>query len=508
MKRVEEFIRQQDMIARGERVIAGISGGADSVCLFCVLMELREKLGFDLVAVHVNHGLRGEAADRDEEFVRQLCSTHHVPLEVFRINMESIAKIWKQSLEEAGRTARRNAFESVCEQYGGSKIALAHHQNDNAETLLWNLSRGAGLEGMCGIRPVNGKYIRPLLSVSRSEIERYLAERNQPYCTDETNAQIDYTRNKLRHLVLPVLEEQVNTQAVRHMNETMEQMQELQSYMELQTDEAYACCVNISCQGQLIISWEMFRQFPDILKKMLIRRCMEEICGKKKDISQVHIRAVLELFGKQTGRSVDLPYGMQAKRIYEGVRLQTCRKILPEARQGTPDGHAAAQAANTVERAGNTEYTGRFSPVPLAVPGETVLEGRNLTIRCKIFEKSEGFSANDIPQKVYTKWFDYDIIKNSLYIRTRQDEDSIVIDKAGHRQKIKKWFINKKIPTESRNQILLIAEGSQVLWIPGYRRSSACQVQDTTKRILQIEMQIYKSDGGKKNGRDNPGISV
>ena len=144
------------MIARGDRVIAGVSGGADSVCLFFVLLELRGRLGFEFAAVHVNHGLRGEDADKDEEFVRGLCGRYKVPIEVFRVNLELIAKNRKQSLEEAGRHVRRESFLAAAKKHGANKIALAHHQNDNAETLLWNLCRGGGLDGMCGIRPVNG----------------------------------------------------------------------------------------------------------------------------------------------------------------------------------------------------------------------------------------------------------------------------------------------------------------------------------------------------------------
>ena len=473
------------MLTCGDRVIAGVSGGADSVCLFLMLLELREKIGFDLIAVHVHHGLRGEAADQDQQFVEALCEQHRIPLEIFRVNLESIAKKRKQSLEEAGRMVRREAFDSVCKKYGGNKIALAHHQNDNAETMLWNLSRGTGLDGLGGIRPVNGKFIRPLLCMNRKEIEEYLAKRKQSYCIDETNAGTDYTRNKLRHLVLPILEEQVNSAAVRHMNETMEQIWELQEYMQEQVEAAYQACVQEyfekACWIQ--IQQKSFETFPELIKKMVIRKGMEQVGGKKRDLSHKHVDVMMELMNKQVGRTLDLPYEMHAKRNYEGIRLEKQRTY----------------SSGEEKKAGIIQEC----MAELNIPGETILADRNLKLRCKILEKPKNLSIKDIPQKIYTKWFDYGIIKSSLYIRTRQAGDTIVIDEKGHQKKLKNWFVDEKIPKEVRDSQLLLAENNEILWVLGHRMSQAYQVKQSTKWILQIEVETYKSDGGKENGRNN-----
>ena len=485
MKRIEKFIQKYHMLTCGDRVIAGVSGGADSVCLFLVLLELREKIGFDLIAVHVHHGLRGEAADQDQQFVEALCEQHRIPLEIFRVNLESIAKKRKQSLEEAGRMVRREAFDSVCKKYGGNKIALAHHQNDNAETLLWNLSRGTGLDGLGGIRPVNGKFIRPLLCMNRKEIEEYLAKRKQSYCIDETNAETDYTRNKLRHLVLPILEEQVNSAAVRHMNETMEQIWELQEYMQEQVEAAYQECVQEHFEKAcwIQIQQKSFETFPELIKKMVIRKGMEQVGGKKRDLSHKHVGVMMELMNKQVGRTLDLPYEMYAKRNYEGIRLEKQRTY----------------SFGEEKKAGIIQEC----MAELNIPGETILADRNLKLRCKILEKPKNLSIKDIPQKIYTKWFDYGIIKSSLYIRTRQAGDTIVIDEKGHQKKLKNWFVDEKIPKEVRDSQLLLAENNEILWVLGHRMSQAYQVKQSTKWILQIEVETYKSDGGKENGRNN-----
>ena len=485
MKRIEKFIQKYHMLTCGDRVIAGVSGGADSVCLFLMLLELREKIGFDLIVVHVHHGLRGEAADQDQQFVEALCEQHRIPLEIFRVNLESIAKKRKQSLEEAGRMVRREAFDSVCKKYGGNKIALAHHQNDNAETLLWNLSRGTGLDGLGGIRPVNGKFIRPLLCMNRKEIEEYLAKRKQSYCIDETNAGTDYTRNKLRHLVLPILEEQVNSAAVRHMNETMEQIWELQEYMQEQVEAAYQECVQEHFEKAcwIQIQQKSFETFPELIKKMVIRKGMEQVGGKKRDLSHKHVDVMMELMNKQVGRTLDLPYEMHAKRNYEGIRLEKQRTYLS----------GEEKKAEIMQKCMSE----------LNIPGETILADRNLKLRCKILEKPKNLSIKDIPQKIYTKWFDYGIIKSSLYIRTRQAGDTIVIDEKGHQKKLKNWFVDEKIPKEVRDSQLLLAENNEILWVLGHRMSHVYQVKQSTKWILQIEVETYKSDGGKENGRNN-----
>lgn len=482
MKRVEKYIQKTDMIKTKDRVIAGISGGADSVCLFFVLLELKKKMGIEFIAVHVNHQLREAAADEDEHFVEQLCEKYGIKLEIFHKDVVSIAKKRKQSFEEAGRAVRREAFEETLHKYHGTKIALAHHQNDNAETLLMNLSRGTGLKGLCGIRPINGIYVRPLLCMSRTEIEGFLAERGQNFCTDETNYDTAYTRNSLRHQVIPILEEKVNSKAVRHMNETMEQLCELEDYMTEQVELLWEHCVYEKENG-LLLRKEQFQKQPVLLKKMLIRKCMEHLDGGLRDVGQIHILQILELFEKQSGRQLDLPKRIRAYRRYEGVFLQKRQENISEEKKTEMDWK---HGKNTIQK---TEWS-----QVLTIPGENKVTERNLTIRCKVFPKSDDFSMKNIPQKSYTKWFDYDIIQSSLCVRTKRAGDRIIINK-GQSKKLKSWFINEKIPAEKRDDILLIADGEQILWIIGYRMSSGYQITEETQQILQVEITEEEKNG-------------
>lgn len=460
MKKVEEFIKEYNMIENGDKIIAGISGGADSVCLLFVLLHIQEQMDITITAVHVNHGIRGETALRDEQFTEALCKAHGIKCVVFRENVELIAKKRKQSVEEAGRDIRREAFESTCRAVGGTKIATAHHQNDNAETLLMNLARGTGLRGLGGILPAAGLMIRPLLCLNRREIEDFVENTGAGYCHDETNDEDIYTRNRLRHQVIPILEEQVNSQAVRHMNEAMEQIRQTISYMEQQTKEACTLCVECTAEGTFVIKQEAFMVLHEVLQGMVIKQCLGRAAGNMQNITMAHVEDIKSLFSKQCGRRLNLPYGVTVRREYLGVVLEK-----------------ESIQANHV-----------FSPQSLKVPGITVIPSLNLTICCRILEKGEGFSAKQVPQKTYTKWFDYDIISSTLVVRARQGGDSIVIDKAGRRQKIKSYFINEKIPSKMRDYIPLITDGEQIIWILGYRMSSACQVTEQTKRVLEIKV--------------------
>ena len=213
-QKVLAFMRKNHMTDRGDGVLAAVSGGADSVCLLLLLCELAAELGIHVSAFHMNHGIRGAEADRDERFVEKLCGRMGVPLTVVHEKVGSYAADHGLSTEEAGRILRYRHLKETAEKYGCAKIAVAHHEDDDAETVLLNLFRGSGLPGLSGIRPVREEIIRPLLCVSRKEIEEYLTSREHSWCEDSTNKENDYTRNKIRHKILPLMVE-INEQAAK-----------------------------------------------------------------------------------------------------------------------------------------------------------------------------------------------------------------------------------------------------------------------------------------------------
>lgn len=452
-QKVKAYVKKWHMLQKEDSVIAGISGGADSVCLLFMLLKLQKELGFALMAVHVNHGIRGAEAERDEAYVKRLCRQWNVRLKVYRENVPAYAKEHGMTEEEAGRDIRRTCFCKVLKEWGGTKIALAHHENDNVETLLWNLCRGTGIRGLGGIAPVNDVWIRPLLCVKRREIESYLKKRGISYCTDTTNADRRYMRNRIRMDVIPYLEDCVNTESVSHMGKTMERMYELEQYILEEVGQYKESCTGWK-NGRRIIRQTEYTKIPKALRDNILHAILCETAGRRKDIEEVHVQMLRDLFTKQVGKRIDLPYGVTAIRTYEGVRFE---KNIPEA-----------------------SYAGE----------------ENELFSIRVFDREPGNVT--FPEKIYTKWFDYDIIKNTVKIRHRIAGDSIVINRYGGRKKLKQYFTDQKVPQEDRDKIWIAADGDEVLWIVGYRQSQKYQITEKTTKILEI--QYY---GGEENGRDN-----
>ena len=197
------YINKENLLTRGKKVIVTCSGGADSIFLLHIL----NKLGYDCIVAHCNFHLRGEESNRDENFVREYCKKENLTLLVEHFDTTKYATEKKLSIEMAARELRYNWFENIRKEYNAQAIAVAHHSDDSIETILLNLLRGTGLKGICGIRPKNGYIVRPLLCVNRKEIEEYLQNNDTQYITDSTNLENEYTRNKIRNIVMPILRE-------------------------------------------------------------------------------------------------------------------------------------------------------------------------------------------------------------------------------------------------------------------------------------------------------------
>ena len=213
-QKVLEYMKKHHMVEAGDRVLIGLSGGADSAALFHILRQYQQTYGYELLAVHVNHGLRGKEALRDQEFVMELCRLYQVPCEVVEMPVQQMAEKGKMSLEEAGREARREVFQRLAGKWKCSKLALAHHKNDQAETMLHHLARGTGLAGLAGLLPSDGFRIRPFLCLEREEIDHYLQVKGYAHVEDSSNRDDQYTRNRIRHELLAGMTQRVNEKAV------------------------------------------------------------------------------------------------------------------------------------------------------------------------------------------------------------------------------------------------------------------------------------------------------
>ena len=461
-------IREQ--VGPNGRVMLGLSGGADSVCLFHLLRELQEPLGFSLLAVHVNHNLRGAEAGRDAAFAENLCREYDVPFYLYSCPVEKIAKEKHLSTEEAGRAARQEVFAACAKEQRAVKIALAHHQDDVAETMLHHLARGTSLTGLASLRPVRGNVIRPLLCVGRKEIRQELESRKCSWCEDSTNAEDAYTRNGIRHHVLPYLTEEVNPRAAAHMAQTSLDLLETEEYLEQQTDqlmERYA-----SAEKNAVVLRDAVSSEAPLLQRYVIRRVLEQLAGKRKDLTREHLESVRELFEKQVGKSVCLPYGITAVRGYETLRLEKQGIHLKEERK---------------------RKSGEEVPIPVPAGWE---EEKSLAFAenpVTIVKKTSVFPER-IEEKKYTKCFDCDKIKDGLVLRTRRSGDYLRVTAKGGKKKLKDYMIDAKIPKEERDSILLLADGPEIWWVVGYRRGESGRVGEDTKAVLQIQIGVGKEE--------------
>lgn len=488
VEQVEAYIEQWNMIGAGDRVVIGVSGGADSVCLCLVLHELSERIGFAMRVVHVEHGIRGRESVRDAAFVERLCDALGLACAVHHVRVPAYAREHRMSEEEAARCLR---YAALCEeakeergalqQPGTVRIALAHHMEDNAETMLLQLVRGTGLDGLCGMQPVRTDedgfvYIRPLLSVSRSAIEAFLAARGQGYCQDATNGELAHSRNRIRHRVMPELTA-VNEQAIAHMNQTAERLLELRGYLDAETEKAYAYAVELRGpeRPRLYLHGDRLFTFPQVLVSRVIHRAVAEAAGARKDIAAVHIRSVQSLFAAQCGHSIDLPCQVVASRVYEGICL--CKRAPDDAAEERAMRRNALRI--TPEMLAECAKTKAASIVPCGADGEQIV------LRAFSYEGNQA----EISTKMYTKWFDYDKIKDGFSIRSRENGDYFVMDETGHRKRLERYFIDQKIPLEQRDCILLLVRGEEVLWVIGGRMGRGGMVTEDTRTILEVAYQ-------------------
>ncbi len=460
-KKVINFIRENRMVKSGDTVVVGFSGGADSTALMLVLYELSEMLEIKLTAVHVNHNIRKEAGE-DAEFTAAFCRDRNIDYRLVSEDVPLYAANNKLTEEEAGRYIRYEAFSEALVSSGASCIAVAHHQNDAAETFLLNLFRGTGVHGSSSIRPVRDNIIRPLLCVSREEIESYLKEKNVLYCTDATNEENIHTRNKIRNKVIPYVLEEINSGALKHIYKATREFAKADEYIYSQARKLFDEVVQRNTYG-IELDLKKIANEHEIIRRYLIMLCFEELTPNRKDITSVHIDSVLELMNGNKGSArIDLPYGLVAERAYSSFFLK--KKLSEE---------------KTKED---------FYKITDFEPGmdydiDIPLYGY---IHVKIM-KYDG--SESIPTGTYTKWFDCDRIQEVVF-RHRKSEDYIYIEQADsiHKKKLNKFMTDEKIPVNDRDDIYILAEGNNCLWIPGHRISGAYKVGSSTQKVLAISI--------------------
>ncbi len=461
VKETLSYVKKYQMFKDGEKIVIGLSGGADSICLCSILLEFRKIMDIELVAVHVHHGLRGTDADADMAYVQTFCKENSVLCRTFHVDIAAFAKANGYSEEEAGRIYRYQCFENVRQSEHAQHIAVAHHQGDQAETVLFNLFRGSGLKGVCGISPVRGYIIRPILWMERKQIQKYVDNQHLFYCTDETNAIDTYSRNKIRLNILPYVEENINEGAGQHIARCAEKLREVWDYMAAETERAYETYVKKEDAGYLI-KLELFSKEHLVIQKEVIKKTLGEAAGRLKDIESIHIEAVVALNGLQSGKEIDLPYALNAQKRYKDIRISKRESIEKD-----------VQCHENIS----------LDKFPIALDWKTM----HIELEKEKIDEKNDLTHTKFTKNRCTKWFDYDKIKVGLALRTRQNGDFITLAD-GNKKKLSRFMIDEKIPKDQRDKILLLADGEHILWVIDYRISEMYKVTSQTKTILKVRI--------------------
>lgn len=464
-KKVDTFVREHHMLQEGDSVLVGLSGGADSVCLLRYLLSVREKIHIKVYALHVNHLLRGEEAERDEQFAAGLCRDWEVPFAAVRRNVWEEKKNRGCSVEEAGRLVRYACFEEFAKKWNCNKTAVAHHKNDLAETMLFRMARGTGLRGLAAIRPVTGTIIRPLLCLERKEIRGILRNLGQDFVEDTSNQDDGYSRNYIRLRLLPEMEH-LNAGAVEHLGQISRQAAAFMDYLEPVFQNIYEKNV-IRQKDTCFLPVEKARNMHPVERHETLRRMLTDMAGHQKDLTATHVEQMASLVDKKAGRRRELPYGLVAERTREGILLLR-REACQEAGRKKNEKKPAVRWVDMEALEKNNAW-------------ETDIDHKRKICFCL-----KQFHGGDIEKNDCVKYFDYDRIKSTLCIRSRQTGDYFVVDKEGRHKSLRRYFIDEKIPAEERDERLLLTEGSHVLWVLGGRISEAYKVRSDTGRILVV----------------------
>lgn len=448
-------IKAQGLLKKGEKLGVAISGGADSVALLHVLCSLADSLGIYVCALHFEHGIRGEASLADMALVKEFCKALCVPLYIGQENVIALAKTKKLNLEAAARSARYGFFEQARDKYKIDKIAIAHHSDDYAETLLFHLVRGSGTAGLSSMPYAREPgIIRPMLDATRAQIEAYIKQNNLAYCMDETNQDTKYARNLIRAKAMPVLRE-VNPEVSQAFLRAGDVLSVEEDFLNDMAKQAFSDCA-VWDEEVVTIDIKKLHTNHLAVQRRVIRQAFAAL-GLMQDLSKDSIDRALALSEMgQTGKKVTLVNKVVAIYSYGALIIR--------------------QELDTIDA------------VPIAQSYE-IKEGAQSVLGEDFFIVSLAQVPQSFPKaKSFVQYIDADAVKNAV-IRYRNPGDIFKPLGMQGEKKLKDWLIDNKIPQEQRNSIPLLAKGNEVLWVVGYQISETCKISEKTKRIYKVEYQ-------------------
>jgi tRNA(Ile)-lysidine synthase len=455
LSRVAETIRRYRMLERGQHVGVAVSGGADSVCLLHVLLELAAPWDLRLSVLHLNHGLRGEESRQDEQFVRDLAARLGLPAIVRNVDVAAS----HDNLEQAGRHARLAFFREMLAATGIVRIATGHTRNDQAETVLFRFLRGAGGAGLAAIRPVTADGLaRPLLDMSRADVEQYLRERGIPWREDSSNASPQFARNRIRHSLLPQLANEWNPSIVETLHRVADWALAEEEYWEAEIDRLYAQSL-IERDGAVLLAVRDLRDLPLAVARRLVRRALERAKGDLRAVDFDHIAAIVKLAHSPLGHGRVQAPGVEVERSLDWLRFADF-----EANRRRPDGY-------------------RLTAV---VPGVIEVPGTRIALSLELVEKAETLESPDSVYNSDKSWLDWRTLSGSLEVRNWRPGDQYRPKGSTGEEKIKTLFQKARIPRWERRHWPVVTDGSAIVWARQFGAAVPFAANSASTTLLRI----------------------
>ncbi|OXZ27049.1 tRNA lysidine(34) synthetase TilS [Finegoldia magna] len=448
IRKIKNTIIRENLIEKNDKILIGLSGGADSVFLFNVLYQLKDDLDFEIKTCHINHSYR-DAALRDEKFSREISKEKNIQFFSKKVDMKQYSIDNSISLEDSGRILRYNCFNEILEAEKLNKIAVAHHLDDQVETFFLHLFRGSGIDGLCGIQYRNKNIIRPLLDVSKSEILTYLDENNIEYVTDETNFVADVQRNKIRLEMLPYIQENFNCSINESIYRTINILKDSKEIIDDVTKLKYEKLVNQK-YSEYSIYVDLFRKEKTSVKRNIIRKLLIELNGSNQDIRMVYIDDIIELFDLKNGSE----YVFKDYSFFKSYDKVIIRKNLNN------------KKSQSVEFELGKINFGDFKINSYLTKDTNVKPSRNKMV------------------------FDSEILSHNLILRKRKNGDRIKLK--GFTKKIKDVFIDNKVLQIERDNYPILSDEENVYAILSLKRSNLYMKNSNSKEVLVIEVTYEK----------------
>lgn len=458
ISKIQDTIQRYNLVKRDDKIILAVSGGPDSAALLDIFCKLRKQYNLKLHILHINHLIRKRASFKEALFVEGLAKKLKLPFHYYEKDAPAYAKENKLSLEEAARDIRREIYGQLFKELKADKIATGHNLDDHIETILMRIIRGASPAGLIGIQPASGYLIRPLIGASKDEILKYLRKNKIKYTKDESNKDIKFFRNKIRHKLIPLLEAEYNTNIKEALLRLSGLAKEDEEYLQSVADASR--CFALRTGLIEIHADKIAKKHPAIIKR-IIKSGVNLLLGHAKDLTNYHYEKIYELIRAQKGhKKLNLPNGLVAEKSYNKITIKSVGAdpcVCP-----------------------NSYSVQRPEPVEFTVPGSYKFDKWGLEINC-------AFAKKILKSGNYTAYFDFNKMgDDKLTLRARREGDRFTPLGMKGSKKIKDFLIDRKVPMEERDKIPLLAVKNDIIWIVGYRTSEKYKVTKDTKRILKI----------------------